>query len=156
MNTLEKNKFDAILALQEMTWKRMNARQGVEWKMSISLWTALSIIIGTVITGRISILQSQVILIYTIVGIAIIGVLYILNLIGMWKFLVYESALINDYNRRLLNFSNTKLSETTDKEYSKVEKYYIVKWYLVLRIGITLILLLGTVLAVYIAGGNNC
>ena len=124
--------------------------------MSISLWTALSIIIGTVITGRISILQSQVILIYTIVGIAIIGVLYILNLIGMWKFLVYESALINDYNRRLLNFSNTKLSETTDYKYSKVEKYYIVNWYLVLRIGITLILLLGTVLAVYIAGGNNC
>lgn len=154
MNSEEKNQFDAIYALQQMTSNGMNRRQNAEWKMTISLWTVLSIFIGTVLTGRISILHSQNILIFTIISISIICVLYILNLIGVWKYQMYQLSLTSDYGQQLFMMSEAIRSENTEARYVNVVKYHRIKWYLILRIGITLILLISVVLSVSIAVGD--
>lgn len=156
MNTEEKIEFDVIFALQETTWKGIYFRHGVEWKLTIALWTVLSTFIGTVITGRISFLNLQNIIIFSIIGISIISALFILYLIGVWKFRQAQLSLIADYDKRLYKLTNTKRSELTNTRLSKSNKYNKISWSLVLKIGITLILLVGSIFAVFFAGGNKC
>lgn len=154
MNTDEKIEFDAIFALQEMISKRINYRQGAEWKLTIALWSVLSILIGTAITGKISFSHPQCLLIFTIIGITIICVLYILNLIGVSKYQQYQLTILADFDQRLFKLSNTEESERSKTTASKYNKYYK-HWSIILRIVTTIILLVGTVLAVYTAGANN-
>ena len=149
MNTEEKNEFDAIFALQEMTWNRINNRQGAEWKLTISLWSVLSIFIGTLITGKISILQSPYTAIIIVLGIAFICVLYILNLIKVSKFQIYQLTRLSDFDKRLFMLSDVITSDITKTRLSEFEKYRKINVYLALRVGITLLLLVSTLLAVY-------
>ena len=53
MDPERKTEFDALEILRQGVWTSYNTRRNYEWKLALSLWTAIAAFIGIVLTGRI-------------------------------------------------------------------------------------------------------
>ncbi|HUS93199.1 MAG TPA: hypothetical protein VM695_15180 [Phycisphaerae bacterium] len=53
LKTEEKSFIDAVLAIQDRHRERFERRRTYEWRISLALWSALGVLIGVVLTGKI-------------------------------------------------------------------------------------------------------
>jgi hypothetical protein len=50
MNSDQKPKFDVLFALRSSVWASFDQRRSVEWKVALGVWTAISSLIGILLT----------------------------------------------------------------------------------------------------------
>ncbi|MFT5466688.1 MAG: hypothetical protein ACI8UO_001788 [Verrucomicrobiales bacterium] len=59
MTDEEKNQFDALESLRAANWQKYESRMAIEWKICISLWTAMAALVVGIATGRLIIDSFQ-------------------------------------------------------------------------------------------------
>ena len=118
MNKNEKNKFDALSILWKGAWDNFHQRRNYEWKFCISIWTAFSIFIATIISGRL-ILKSEYILLGIIIGGGIITCLHIYYIFGIQKSNKHDRDIAKHYERRMNYIVNSQFPHELESDLEK-------------------------------------
>ena len=115
MNESEKNRFDALSILWKGAWDNFNHRRNYEWKYCISVWTAFSVFIASIISGKL-IFKS----IYILLGIIFIGgiitILHIFFISGLQKRNKSDRDIAIHYERIMQYLSNSQFSEKLESD----------------------------------------
>lgn len=136
----EKRRFDAIFSLFDVAWRQFNLRRDFEFKVTLSLWTALALAIA----GLAKASELQTIPMLGMIPICVaVFVLHTLWCWGIGQAQNGERRIAFGYERTLQKLSQTCFDEITKKQLASLqERMGLLKnWTYVFQLGVTALLL---------------
>ncbi len=117
----EKRKADMLFSLCENSWGSFNERRSYEWKLSLAIWTAISVFITIVLKENLKINDEYSSLIGMIVMFVITG-LHGFWLFSMTKVNNLDILIARFYERRLHNLLSVQFPPEIEEEVEKRKK----------------------------------
>jgi hypothetical protein len=159
MTEEEQRRFEALEVLRAAAYTSFNDRRGHEWKFSLSIWTALAILLAGLVQplkpGEVFPLRGTCVW----VAFALAGLLLVV-LHAVWSYWVFRANYID--NKIRFHFRDEMINNTLKLPFSSELNEIITKhlqppfeWthrYPLVQVGTTLLLVVGVVLIVYVRG----
>lgn len=149
-----KKKLDVFEGLRKGAWEDFNNRRIYEWKITISIWTALAGFIALILTSRVGISLNIGHVIFSIIVIVVMWLIHaffiyklsISNRIDRDKQFLYENKIIEILK---IEFDN-ELQKNIKKRRDSRKKNPLLDWSGLVEIGITTILLIVAFFSIYL------
>jgi hypothetical protein len=150
MTEEDKRRFDAVFSLFDVAWRQFNLRRDFEFKVTLTLWTALAIGIAGV--WNVSHLAAISIPPKEMLPIAII--LFALHALWCWGIGQAQNGdrrIAIGYERTLHELSRTSFDEATKKQLKSLQRRMglLKNWTYIFQLGVTGLLLSILVIASY-------
>jgi len=110
MDNEAKFKLDGLELLRKAAWDSFERRTAIEWKLSLSLWTALAAFIGSIATGKVPVHSYVAVIILTVIAV-MLCYLHFIWLRGMGK--------ANNLDRKRENFFADRMMELIPIKYTQ-------------------------------------
>jgi hypothetical protein len=141
MNENDRNRFESIFQLYSHSWQQFNVRRTYEWKISISLWTALGLaIVGVVNAESIPEISGGMYILFSILLFVIM--LQLIFIKGIARNHGYDRKIALHYQKFLHEISQTKFEEPLERVLEKGRRNWgvFLNWSSILQIGVTIVL----------------
>ena len=142
----EKRRFDAVFSLCDIAWRQFNLRRDYEFKVTLSLWTALALAVAGVARA------SKPLTIPMLAMVAICVTLFSLHTLWCWgigQAQNGERRITVGYERTLQELSQTCFDEITKKQLASLRNRMglLRNWTYVFQLGVTALLLMALLVA---------
>jgi hypothetical protein len=148
MNEKEKNRFDALSILWKGAWDNFHQRRNYEWKFCVSIWTAFSIFIASIISGKL-VFKSIYILLWLIFYGGIITLFHFWFISGIQRAHKLDRNIAIHYEKIMQYISNSSFSKELEYDLKEARSLWgklMGHWGPATQIGITILLYFGAVI----------
>jgi hypothetical protein len=149
MNPEQQARFDALEALRAAAWASFNARRGFEWKLAISLWTAVAAFAGSLVSGRLIITGCT----------RLAMVIMLLIVFALHVYFIRGLVRAHEADRRIIYFIRDKMMETLNMTFPDDLKKLlddrgktmadILNWSYLPQLGVTAVLTSGAIFCLF-------
>lgn len=123
MDNEQRNRFDALETLRQSAWNNFDKRREIEWKVCLSLWAALGLFIGAILTRKedfVSVNLSMILVTSVIMVFAV--AVHIVWIAGLYKAHNADKAIINFFRDQMMKELSVHFPEKLKDKLDQIDK----------------------------------